>query len=148
VDAAQLIEELLRLGGGEHIHLDEVIDDCPPPGSPAWLPVLAEVGQVLRIAPGHWYISFPIGEVGAADASAATLDEIHSSVSEVATEPPAVYRAPQSAVDTWEGQKITQISSRQGVRTTTSLSRTWAESDAGEPWYATVTMEVITPFGA
>src|SRR3954466_10318449 len=96
--APDLWAEFVRLQPGEHLHLNEVVDGCPAPGSRDWLPIVRQGRDDLSRPAGHWFVSLPVGytdtpPMGALDVSSAFGVADASEL----LEPPAVYRWPEGA---------------------------------------------------
>jgi hypothetical protein len=143
VDLDRAMADIITLVRGDHVHLDEVVPDPPPPGSRLWMPRLVELAHRLRTSDGHWALSLPVGQVDPDRVRIATAEDVFDLASAPTIEPPSVHRVGDHRVDPWPGQQISDASSMAaGVMVTTTLSRSPIGREQHEPWNATITFSV------
>jgi hypothetical protein len=95
-----------NLAVGAHVHLDELVDASPPPGSRAWLPVLHEVVEHLVKVGGNWLVTIPLGFASRLPGREAAFDAFEYADDTPLSEPPAVYRMSDKLIaNTWEGEE-------------------------------------------
>jgi hypothetical protein len=145
MNEAQNWNKLKGLRVGEHVHLDHYIPNPPPPGSGAWLDIIAELSTRLLKWKGAWTVSIPVGTLSQLPKTFLTPPELLREVdSKNVTEPPAVYRLRNVLTpSTWEGehhrwQRLLQPS----VMEVISMSRSRQEAAAGDDFTAAIVLEV------
>jgi hypothetical protein len=135
-----------RLRVGQHVHLDGLIDDAPPPGSQLWLPIIESVVAALEGRQGRWVVKLPLGFLAVLPTSQPTISAIFEllTTDEVLMEPPSVTRLGSAGVgSTWEGENHRWQSRSVGRSIAViSVSRSLQESRANEPFFCELLTEI------
>ena len=139
-------EPVVDLPAGNHLHLDDLASDPPPPGSKAWLPYLMQVVDALVGYGGRWIVKLPVGFVATPPVEFDSSEGVFEIVGtgDVLMEPPSVTRLGQVAVRaTWEGEHFRfQWYDPRGVMTAISISRSSREKADQEPYSYSLVYEI------
>jgi hypothetical protein len=138
-------EAVRSLANGEHMHLDEIVEAPPPPGSSAWLPIIDGLKRSLVNWGGNWTVTIPIGVVSDVPTGPMSVQTALGIVHQGdVVEPPAVYRVSASlAPNRWEGEyHCWKRVLEPGVTEIVSLSRSSREIATGEGLVAEVVFEI------
>jgi hypothetical protein len=137
--------ELQTLEIGDHMHLDGLVDDPPPPGSRDWLPVLEQLVAYLVRQDGHWGVTLRVGVAPHLPKACVTAANVFEYVdSTQVSEPPAVYRLTDKALaNTWEGEyhgwnRVLEPRVTEDVR----FDRPKNDLPDSGGWFAQVTFEI------
>jgi hypothetical protein len=139
----------------DHVHLDELIDDAPRPGSSDWVGVLLTIVDRLAVGAGMWFVRLPVGYAdglpklagltvaGAIEDAAMFVPADGDRGLYFVGEPPSVYRGAAGARPaSWQGvahSRIRVLSPNVRERISYALS-----DDAGpnEPYTVSVVWEI------
>jgi hypothetical protein len=125
------------LAPGDHLHLDALLADAPPPGSLVWLPIIDDLIEVLTETDLSWFVALPLGSVTAPPEGKLTIDTVAAIVdSSHLAEPPAAHRArADTDAETFDGDlRRTVHDLGGGVVEVVTVSRSAIEVREGEPW--------------
>jgi hypothetical protein len=131
-------EALLNLEGGEHRHLDTLVEGAPPPGAIEWLSLIREVVAVLVETDEPWFVSFPLGQIDFPPDAPLTVEQAAQAASvDGLMEPPAVYRAGADLDHEGYDGDVVLLGTRapiDGVVEVVQAIRSTREAHAGERW--------------
>jgi hypothetical protein len=140
--------DIWALVPGEHVHLDELLDPCPRPGSPDWIPLLEQLVERLVENGGSWTVTMDVGVALRVPASSTEVPDAFDHADRApASEPPAVYRlAPTLVPNIWEGQdhSWTRVLGP-GLTQILSFSRSLSEPPDDGGFLAQIVYEVRHP---
>jgi hypothetical protein len=139
-------EAVHQLVIGDHVHLHELVEKPPSPGSRDWLPILQQLVAHLMGHGGHWGITLCIGEAQGIPADTAlTVDNVFEYVDASDTyEPPAVYRLSERAIlNRWEGEQHKWSRMLEpAVMEHVGFNRPKDERPERGGWFAQITFEI------
>lgn len=131
---------------GDHVHLPELVDNPPSPGSRDWLPILRQLVSHLVEHGGHWGVTLRIGEAPMIPTevtlTAADVFEWVDATQEY--EPPAVYRLSERAgLNKWQGEhhrwaRVVEPCVTESI----TFSRPKNDPPDKGGWFAQITFEV------
>ncbi len=127
--------QLEALEPGDHIHLDELIDDAPPPASIKWFLLLRDVAEQLESWGGTWVVAMPLGSSPVIPNLPMEPEEaIKLPGFELTSEPPSANKLDgEYTLEIWQGENYTYASQiRTGVTQVLTFSRSPEELSAGE----------------
>jgi hypothetical protein len=138
-------DDVRTLASGDHVHLDELVNDPPTPGSPDWIPIILELVTWLQQWGGNWMVTLPVGAVHELPRSFPTLSHIFDSVdTKDLVEPPAAYHLDDMLkTNTWVGEAHHWQQLREpGVMEVASFRRTMDGLRDGENLDVSILLEV------
>jgi hypothetical protein len=127
------------------VHLDELVNDPPAPGTTSWLAIVHEVVEFLAAHDGSWIVALPLGDCDVPPAALATREDAFALARRAdLREPPGVHRlVDPSPPRTWEGDhRRWELAVNDGIVESVSVSRSSIEEQAGDPWYVRLHFEI------
>jgi hypothetical protein len=137
--------EVWTLAVGGHLHLNDVVDAFPPPGSPGWMPILEQLVDRLVGHGDNWTVTIDAGVVSRVPEPSTEVPDVFEHADQTrASEPPAVYHLPATLVpNTWEGEHHHwRRVLRRGVTEIVSFSRSRSDPPDGGGFVAEIAFEV------
>ena len=137
--------QIRQLALGDHLHLDEVLDSPPPPGSRNWSDLIRELVRTLAQGGGEWTVVMTIGTVSQVPTVLPNGDDLFDLVSsEPVVEPPAVYRLNDTIMPRhWEGECHSYIRvAAGGVTEIARIDRSAAAAARNEAFRVALVFEI------
>jgi hypothetical protein len=140
--------EIRALVPGQHLHLDEIIENAPAPGSLEWLPIMRSLAlEIHEWGEGSWGVSIQLGTVKKPPCGPIPTESIPALIEQAERfTPPDVWRLESGPSHAWEGEKTTwdtDLTAR--VRECVTYSRSADDREAGEDFTVWITYLVDEP---